>query len=150
MKQTKLILLGIVTAIILLLVLAVIAHGSVDKITWCHVEPNGNSETLHLPLAALTQAGHVDANGNPLHAGDHAGECISPTLTPTPGDISPTKTPEVSITPGVSVTPTDTPLRTDLSDNKSDGRSDGLSSCPKCTQAPNARSPYDGQPVGWK
>ena len=47
------------------------------KIDWCHCEPNGNCQSLNLPPSALQNAGHMDANGNPLHAGDHAGQCIS-------------------------------------------------------------------------
>lgn len=58
--------------------------------------------------------------------------------------------PEIS--PEAEVTPTDVPSNQYglPGDGKSDGRSDGLSSCPKCTQAPDAKSPYDGQVVGWK
>lgn len=54
-----------------------------EKIDWCHCEPNGNCQTLHLPPEALGNAGHMDANGNPLHAGDYAGECVDPTAEPT-------------------------------------------------------------------
>jgi len=113
-----------------------------DKILWCHVEPNGNSQTLELPEAALREAGHMDAEGNPLHAGDHAGACETggsgasgasgasgtsgatgstgqePTITPTPTTVSQNN-------PGGSG-----------GDGKSDGKSDGRSSCPECTQAP--------------
>lgn len=46
-----------------------------DKILWCHFEPNENSQTLKLPMTAITNAGHADASGNPLHAGDHEGAC---------------------------------------------------------------------------
>ena len=53
-----------------------------NKITWCHTEPNGNQQTLELPLQALQNAGHVNASGNPLHAGDHAGACIEPNPSP--------------------------------------------------------------------
>ena len=53
------------------------------KIDWCHTEPNGNSQTLNLPPSALQNAGHMDASGNPLHAGDHAGACATPTATAT-------------------------------------------------------------------
>lgn len=67
-----------------------------DKVYWCHTEPNGNSQTLHLPLAALQNAGHVNAQGNPLHAGDYAGACIEPSITP-------------SVTPNVTPTPTQDP-----------------------------------------
>lgn len=64
------------------------------KVYWCHYEPNGNHQTLHLPMSALTNAGHVNANGNPLHAGDHAGECVDPTATATSqSTYSPTATP---------------------------------------------------------
>lgn len=85
-----------------------------NKIVWCHVEPNGNSQTLELPMQALENAGHVNANGNPLHAGDHAGACttITPTATPTPTytpTVTPTCTPTVTITPTTTPTPTVTP-----------------------------------------
>lgn len=86
-----------------------------DKVYWCHTEPNGNQQTLHLPLQALQNAGYVSANGNPLHAGDHAGHCVevevtptqtpTPTATPTPtiiecdGECEPTPTPTVEVTP---------------------------------------------------
>jgi hypothetical protein len=132
-----------------------------DKVYWCHCEPNGNCQTLHLPMQALEQAGHVDANGNPLHAGDYAGECEEPSVTPTvtpsvtPGvTVTPTKEPEVSPTPSVTPDPTVTPtiiqeqtIATDVP--KSDGKSDGRSSCPECTQTPKY-SPWNGDPVGWK
>ena len=48
---------------------------AVEKIDWCHCEPNGGCQTLSLPLSALLNAGHVDAGGNPLHEGDHEGQC---------------------------------------------------------------------------
>jgi hypothetical protein len=50
----------------------------VEKIDWCHCEPNGNCQSLSLPMQALENAGHVDANGSPLHAGDYAGVCKTP------------------------------------------------------------------------
>lgn len=84
------------------------------KVDWCHCEPNGNCQTLSLPLQALQSAGHVSANGNPLHAGDHEGECVEPSVTPSP-TISPTPTPTEEITPTppqdeeVTPTPTETP-----------------------------------------
>jgi uncharacterized repeat protein (TIGR01451 family) len=59
---------------------ATFTDGYDDKIVWCHVEPNGNSQTLHLPPSALRSAGHMDASGNPLHAGDHIGSCSTGTL----------------------------------------------------------------------
>ena len=30
-----------------------------DKVYWCHTEPNGNFQTLHLPLQALQNAGII-------------------------------------------------------------------------------------------
>ncbi len=68
-----------------------------DKIVWCHTEPNGNQQTLELPQQALENAGHVNASGNPLHAGDHAGPCILVDGTPTPTvtvTVTPSPTPE--------------------------------------------------------
>lgn len=66
---------------------------------------------------------------------------------------------EVNPTVDPSVTPEVTPVASGEAatnqyglpgDGQSDGKSDGLSSCPKCTQAPDAPSPYDGAKVGWK
>jgi hypothetical protein len=48
----------------------------VDKVSWCHCEPSGGCQTLNLPLAALQNAGHVGAEGNPLHENDNAGACV--------------------------------------------------------------------------
>lgn len=81
------------------------------KIVWCHCEPNGNCQTLELPQAALENAGHVNASGNPLHAGDHAGQCVEPTPTTTPIP-SPTATPIPTVTPSPtpSVSPSPTPI----------------------------------------
>lgn len=83
---------------------------AVDKITWCHCEPNGNCQTLELPQQALENAGHVNASGNPLHAGDHAGACVEPTLVITPTivitpQVTPTGNPTPTITQGVTPTP---------------------------------------------
>ena len=84
----------------------------VEKIDWCHCQPNGNCETLHLPPAALIGGGHMDASGNPLHAGDHEGECEVPTETqvvttpPTEtGTPVVTDTPDVTDIPDVTETP---------------------------------------------
>ena len=84
-----------------------------DKIYWCHYEPNGNWQTLHVPLSALS--GHVDANGNILHAGDHPGECATatPTMTRTPTFTRTptlTRTPTFTRTPTLTKTPTNTPV----------------------------------------
>ena len=88
--------------------MASLGTNQADKVWWCHVEPNGNQQTLHLPLQALQQAGHMDANGNPLHAGDHPGVCEEPTETlvpPTGTLVPPTPT-------GTLVPPTPTPTAT--------------------------------------
>lgn len=79
-----------------------------NKVYWCHCEPNGNCQTLHLPLQALEQAGHMDAQGNALHAGDHEGACIEPTVEPT---VEPTLEPTIAPTeePTPTVEPTTTP-----------------------------------------
>lgn len=119
----------------------------VEKITWCHTEPSGNSQTLELPPQALQNAGHMDANGNPLHAGDHAGVC----------EVVPTGSTGVSGPTGFSGStgasgeegceecePTSTPSATPEptsgfglpGDGLNDGRSDGRSSCPECTKVP--------------
>jgi hypothetical protein len=89
-----------------------------QKINWCHCEPNGNCQTLSLPQQALENAGHVNAQGNPLHAGDYAGMCreveptVTPTLTPNPTlpseptiTIEPTNSPTI-----ISLTPTNRPV----------------------------------------
>lgn len=83
-----------------------------DKIDWCHCEPNGNCQTLNLPQQALQNAGHVDAGGNPLHAGDYPGQCVEPTVTviPEPTDVpsptpSPTQEPEPTRTPEATPSP---------------------------------------------
>ncbi len=63
----------------------------------------------------------MDASGNPLHAGDHAGACQEVTPTPTP-TVTPTVTPEPSVTPSVtptqeptpSATPTEAPRTSDV------------------------------------
>ncbi len=124
----------------------------VDKVTWCHTEPNGNQQTLELPQVALEQAGHVNASGNPLHAGDHAGACVEPTTVPTE---EPTPTEVVTPTPSVDVTPTATPSATPTDvpgtgdgDGLSDGRSDGKSSCPSCTEAPKVEVPVEAPATG--
>lgn len=100
-----------------------------NKVFWCHCAESGQCNTLHLPQTALVNAGHVSANGNPLHAGDHAGACAEPTVTPVPTVTtapsatptftpSPTSIPEVTVTPRVTpeVTPTvtETPQRNDV------------------------------------
>lgn len=80
----------------------------VDKVIWCHVEPNGNQQTLELPQQALEQAGHVDAQGNPLHAGDHPGPCVTPSPSPSPS-VSPSPTPSPTDTPTASPSATPSP-----------------------------------------
>jgi outer membrane biosynthesis protein TonB len=100
-------------AVLLLAILYFVFFGvanasRVEKVLWCHTEPNGNSQTLELPLAALQNAGHVDASGNPLHAGDYAGACIEPSVTPSI-TISPTPSIEPSVMPSVTVEPTKEP-----------------------------------------
>lgn len=122
---------------------------AVDKVTWCHTEPNGNQQTLELPQAALEQAGHVDANGNPLHAGDHAGACVEVTPTGEPS-ITPEVTPDPTATPSAtpSATPTETPNTGGPGDGLSDGKSDGRSSCPECTEAPKVSVPQGAPNAG--
>jgi len=81
MKNLKLLNLAILIAMIFALAAGVTpaladqSQGQDDKVLWCHVAENGNEVQLNLPPAALQQAGHMDANGNPLHGGDYAGEC---------------------------------------------------------------------------
>jgi len=128
--------LGSFLALFLVAVFTVAGATAVPKITWCHVEPNGNQQTLELPQAALENAGHMDANGNPLHAGDHAGACVEPTATPTP-TITVSPTPiyecneekddciEITPTPTATPTPTETPNQGGPGDGLSDGKSDG-------------------------
>ena len=105
--------------VIELAVAAIVSAVAVPKVTWCHCEPNGNCQELELPQQALEQAGHSDANGNPLHAGDHAGVCeeVTPSLTPTPTiffpcedkcepTVEPTATPSAEPTAVPTVQPT--------------------------------------------
>jgi len=117
-EKRNLFIFGFCIGVIIFLTVIKLGYAKVDKVVWCHTEPNGNSQTLELPLAALQNAGHVDANGNPLHAGDYAGECeeeeVEPTPTPTPciritPTVTPTPEPEEEITPTVTVAPTVTP-----------------------------------------
>lgn len=140
-----------IIALIMALIVVVPAFATaVPKITWCHTEPNGNSQTLELPAQALQNAGHMDASGNPLHAGDHAGACVevTPTVTVTPTD-DPTPTPTIvidcgrecdQITPTPTITVTPTPDDPGGSDGKSDGKSDGSCSKPPCYTNLSGRS----------
>lgn len=112
---------------------------AVDKITWCHCEPNGNCQTLELPQQALEQAGHVDAGGNPLHAGDHAGACVAPSVTPSP-TVQPSPTPTdivPSPTEEPSITPTETPKK---EESKGDG---GSQPSTNTTSAPRYSCPFE-------
>jgi hypothetical protein len=121
------------------------AHND-NSIVWCHVEPNGNQQTLVLPEQALS--GHVDAEGNILHAGDHEGACevasptpsVTPTLPPILNcdwDECPTASPSASPTASPSATPvvqsptpsdvpTSTPTNTPVVQSGGSGVSDGL------------------------
>ena len=96
----------LLAGLILSMVGTPVAAQQEEKVYWCHYEPNGNSQTLHLAMAALINAGHVSASGSPLHAGDHAGPCEVPTEEPTP---VPTNTP-VPPTATATNTPTNTPV----------------------------------------
>lgn len=139
-EKRNLFIFGFCIGVIIFLTVIKLGYAKVDKVVWCHTEPNGNSQTLELPLAALQNAGHVDANGNPLHAGDYAGECeeeVEPTPTPTPciritPTVTPTPEPEEEITPTVTVAPTVEPTEapkvggwSPQPENPNDGRSDG-------------------------
>ena len=142
---------GIITTIFMIVVLITALHSlGTDKITWCHCEPNGNCQTLMLPEQALN--GHKDAEGNPLHAGDHAGVCEevipTPSITVVPTEIENTPTAGASATP---ILPSETPVVTQpvTSGGGSDGRSDGLGcSTHDCNTFPH--SSYDNAKVGWK
>lgn len=65
-----------------------------DKVVWCHCGGNGECRTIEISENALENAGHIDAQGNILHGGDHRGACADPTDEPTaePTDPSPTAT----------------------------------------------------------
>ncbi len=140
----KYFILGILAVLVLFtgLVFTHTVKATVDKIYWCHVEPNGNQETLHLPLQALS--GHVDAQGNILHAGDHAGACVEPTPTPTVVDCEYKDC--VTPTPTEEVTPTTPPA--DHGDGLHIGGDNLGCSSHDCNTFPN--SPQDNTPVGWK
>lgn len=98
---------GVIGIFIAFLAVTNVFATAVPKITWCHTEPNGNQQTLELPQQALENAGHVDAQGNALHAGDHLGACIEPSPTPTE-EPTPTPTEEPTPTPTEEPTPTPT------------------------------------------
>lgn len=143
---------GFLTVLAIFVFVGLARAVAVEKIVWCHTEPNGNQQTLELPQAALENAGHVNASGNPLHAGDHAGVCVeltptptlSPTVTPTP-TVVPSVTPTPTTTPEVTPTPTDTPNQGGPGDGKSDGLGCGSHDC-----SVQGVSAYDGRQVGWK
>jgi hypothetical protein len=96
---------------------------------WCHCEPNGNCQTLYLPNQALEQAGHVDASGSPLHAGDHAGECLNPTATATPTS---TATATATATNQPTATATNDPCDGDCNEP-----TETPTSTPQATETPN-------------
>ncbi len=120
------------------------------KIDWCHCEPNGNCQTLNLPPTALQNAGHMDANGNPLHAGDYPGQCLAPTATPT---LTPTPTPSPSPSPTPTPTPTPTstpaPVCGDGSINQESEQCDGIQGVTEgqnfCTNNCKLIPIYDGE-----
>jgi hypothetical protein len=133
-NRIKYAVIGVITGIILGLFLITAAYAKVDKITWCHTEPNGNSQTLELPQQALEQAGHMNAQGSPLHAGDHIGACVEPTPTPCDREVTPEPTVTVAPTVTPTVEPTKVPSPTEepksggwspQPENPNDGRSDG-------------------------
>ena len=132
-----------------------------EKVTWCHCEPNGNCQTLELPMEALENAGHVNASGNSLHAGDYAGVCqeeeeeVCDEQEPTPTEEI---TPTVEVTPTEEPTPTQEPRVTPTEEpkqggdspkpeNPNDGRSDGRVSTPQPTIPPCV---YGQSGCGWK
>lgn len=147
MKKTLWILVAI--AILLALLFTGIVHADrVEKITWCHCEPNGNCQTLELPQQALENAGHVNAQGNPLHAGDHAGACVAPSETPTPSlacseyqvCITPTEEATPSATPTEEATPSATPTQ-------------GPTATPGASKSEGSQVPtgtYNTSQTGWK
>lgn len=156
----KNLLLGAISAVTVSLIFVTVAGAGVDKILWCHTVPNGNSQTLNLPLQALEQAGHVNAEGNPLHAGDHPGECEEPTPTIEVPTVSPTVSPSPTISPTIEVSPTSSPTETPQiddvtpteelkqntqSDGRTDGRSDGRSD-----GKTDGKSPQFCTNCGWK
>lgn len=128
----KRIVFGIIIVVLALFLVRSVFATQPEKIYWCHTEPNGNQQTLHLPLQAIKNAGHADAQGNPLHAGDHLGACVEVEITPTPTEEpTPTPTEEPTVTP----TPTDTPrvTPTPTEEPKVESRSEsGSASAPSC------------------
>lgn len=106
---------AILTGFIVMLTVGVALVSAHDgKILWCHYEPNGNSQTLNLPQQALENAGHIGADGNPLHAGDHPGQCVTPSVSLSPSplaspSVGPSTAPSVSPAGSPSPTPTPTP-----------------------------------------
>lgn len=140
--------------ILILLFVTRVYAGQDEKVYWCHCASSGVCNTLHLPLQALEQAGHVSAQGNPLHAGDHAGACIDPTATPTPTACvspSPTVTPTITPTPDPTITPTVTPTvtpeptSTPSATVSPSGSSEGVST----TGGHSSSCPYEVGNVPW-
>lgn len=135
----------LIIAVLVLVVRSVMATQP-EKLLWCHVAESGVQNTLELPQQALENAGHVDAGGNPLHAGDHAGACEEPTPTT---EITPTVEPTIEVTPTATPSATLTPKPSDEGNKNSDGGghvSDGLT--PRGGQP--MVSAFDGKEVGWK
>ena len=135
----KKVVLGIIVLVIALLFVRSVFATQPEKIYWCHVEPNGNQQTLHLPLQAIKNAGHANAQGNPLHAGDHLGACVEPTVTPTPTvEVTPTPTQEPECEKECEPTPTPTeeprvtPTPTEEPKVESHSESTGSPSAPSC------------------
>lgn len=149
--KTVLVTAAIACAIVLLARVAMAKQD--DKVYWCHCEPNSNCQTLHLPLQALKNAGHMNAQGNPLHAGDHAGACVEPTVEPTntpeptPTDVvepsvTPEPTEEVTPTPTEEVTPEPTrePTQAPTAEHHEDAvLTNNTTNTPFCSEATPTR-----------
>ncbi len=125
----------IIVALIFALSVFTVHATAVEKITWCHTEPNGNYQTLELPQQALEQAGHMDAQGNVLHAGDHLGACEEGPSGST-GETGPSGVTGSTGETGVTGSTGPSTPPSNQGDGRSDGKSDGRSSCPECTMAP--------------
>ena len=54
-------------------------YNNTCPIVWCHCG-EGHCQTIHPDINSLIKdqgnGGHIDASGNILHAGDHAGACV--------------------------------------------------------------------------
>ena len=80
---------------------ATVGSAQAERIYICHLNQGSGYIIIEVPPQATS--GHFDADGNPIHQGDHlttvndvasCGVTTSPTPTPSPGGDDPDPTPE--------------------------------------------------------